>query len=293
MLVNGTSATTTSASSSSSVNQPLLNSSTASIHSTREYQEFEEQQRRSKSWYLRCKSCFGWACLTFAAVFIVVVVGLRIFLFKPISRGPPSLSNSTAIEPNTKTEFPLMFAGYRHRTESLLGLGAWVYHIPIPTHPKLIIAAVGYYVERAEGKRRLLRFRGKVINDENYHEVAGVLNKEGMSEYMRFVFTTTPPSGRMLELWDDDTKEYRDKYCPEESKSEFKSFSAFFPEDPKKGDDVTFERREGAELYGFHKDQADRAIRIAGKCMASALFSSQLEAQKSQLVNLLQEFLDR
>jgi hypothetical protein len=247
----------------------------------------------AEPWTKAKKYCW-WIAVVFTVVIIFTVVSLKLFLFKPISKGPPQLDNSTAMEPNTKAKFRLLMEGPRNRVQSLVGTSLWAYTVPIFPHPKIQVAAVGLYVERAEGKRRLRRFRGKEIDDQTFEDVEDVLAKPGMTETLRFVMATTPPGGRMLDWWDEYTAPRMQELCPEIQEAEWKSFSDFFPEPFEKGDDFSFERREGEELYGYRKGQ-DRihAVRVAGSCMARALFEAQMEQQKKSLVNLLEDFFDR
>jgi hypothetical protein len=245
------------------------------------------------SWGRAKKYCW-WCAVIFTVVIIFTVVSLKLFLFKPIHKGPPQLDNSTAIEPNTKARFRLLMEGPRNRVQSLLGTSLWAYTVPIFPHPKIQVAAVGLYVERAEGKRRLRRFRGKEIDDPLFEDIEDILARGGMTESLRFVMASTPPSGRMLDWWDEYTAPIMQKLCPEIQEAEWKSFSDFFPEPFQKGDDFSFERREGLELYGYRKGQdRTQAVRIAGSCMAQALFEAQLEQQKKALVNLLNDFFER
>jgi hypothetical protein len=245
------------------------------------------------SWSRAKKYCW-WTAVILTVVLVFLLVALKLFLFKPISKGPPKLDNSTAIEPNTKTRFNLLVEGPRNRVQSLTGASVWVYTIPIPTHPKISLAAVGFYVERAEGKRRLKRFQGEEITDERFEDVKEVLVQGGMTETLRVVLATTPPTGRLLELWGDDTKPILEHNCPGIVEQEWNSFAEFFPDPFNKGDEFTFERREGNELYAWKKGQdRTKAKRIAGACMARALFEFHLQAQKQGLINLLDDFFER
>jgi len=184
--------------------------------------------------------------------------------------------------------------GPRNRVQSLVGTSLWAYTVPVFPHPRVQVAAVGLYVERAEGKRRLRKFHGKEIDEKVFENIKDVLAKSGMTESLRFVMATTPPAGRMLEWWDDYTAPIMQKLCPGTQEAEWKAFSDFFPDPFQKGDDFTFERREGEELYGYRKgEDRSHAVRVAGSCMAKALFQSQLEQQKKSLVNLLDDFFDR
>jgi hypothetical protein len=248
---------------------------------------------QTEPWDKAKKYCW-WVTVIFTVVMIFLVISLKLFLFKPISKGPPTLDNSTATEPNTKARFRLLMEGPKNRVQSLLGTSLWTYTVPIFPHPKIQVAAVGLYVERAEGKRRLRRFRGKEIDDEIFEDIEDVLVKGGMTESLRFVMATTPPAGRMLEWWDEYTAPIMQKLCPVTQEAEWKAFSDFFPEPFEKGDDFTFERREGNDLYGYRKGE-DRlkAVRVAGSCMAAALFEAQLEQQKKSLVNLIGDFFER
>jgi len=169
----------------------------------------------------------------------------------------------------------------------------WTYKVPIPTHPQITIAAVGLYVERAEGKRRLQRFRNKEMDDETFEDLTDVLSRGGMTETLRYVLATTPPSGRLLEMYDDYTRPILEKNCPDIAETEFKTFSDFFPEEPKSHEDYSFERREGQDLYGYRNEERVKAVKIGGSCMAKAIFQGQLENQKSGLVNLLDDFFER
>jgi hypothetical protein len=244
--------------------------------------------------WARAKKYCWWIAVVFTVVILFTVVSLKLFLFKPISKGPPKLDNSTAMEPNTKAKFRLLMEGPRNRVQSLVGTSLWAYTVPIFPHPRIQVAAVGLYVERAEGKRRLRRFRGKEIDDQTFEDIEDILARGGMTETLRFVMATTPPSGRMLQWWDEYTSPRMHELCPEVQEAEWKAFSAFFPEPFEKGDDFSFERREGADLYGYRKGQ-DRthAVRVAGPCMAQAFFEAQMEQQKKGLVNLLEDFFDR
>jgi hypothetical protein len=184
--------------------------------------------------------------------------------------------------------------GPRNRVQSLVGTSLWAYTVPVFPHPKVQVAAVGLYVERAEGKRRLRRFRGKEINDETFEDVEDVLARGGMTETLRFVMATTPPAGRMLQWWDEYTAPRMQELCPEIQEAEWKAFSNFFPGPFKKGDDFSFERRDGEELFGYrHGEDRTKAVRVAGACMGRALFEAQMDQQKKDLVNLLEDFFDR
>jgi hypothetical protein len=246
------------------------------------------------SWGKAKRYCW-WVAVVLTVVLVFTIIALKLFLFKPISKGPPKLDNSTAMEPNTKTKFNLLTEGPRNRVMGLIGASAWIYTIPIPTRPKLVLAAIGLYVERAEGKRRLKRFRGEEITDELFDDIKAILSAPaGMTESMRVVLATSPPSGRMLEMWQDNTRPILDRVCPVLADQEWNAFASFFPDPFNKGDDFTFEWREGADLYGFKKGESrSKAKRIGGTCMARALFESQMDAQKSAIVNLLDDFFDR
>jgi len=250
--------------------------------------------RNQPSSFDKAKKICWWCVVIFTVVLVFLLLSLKLFLFKPISKGPPKLDNSTAMEPNTHTHYRLLMEGPRNRVQSLVGTTLWTYRIPIPTHPRLSVAAVGLYVERAEGKRRLRRFQGREMTDELFEQIKEVISRGGMTETLRFVMAITPPSGRMLEWWDDYTRPILEKLCPEKAEAEFKSFSEFFPDPFQKEDDFSFERREGEELYGYRKGQdRSKATRIAGSCMARALFEAQLEQQKSALLNLFDDFFER
>jgi len=241
----------------------------------------------------KTKKCCWWTTVILVVVLIFLIVSLKLFFFKPISNDVPKIDNSTAIEPNTKTRFHLLMEAPHGKVQSLVGASVWTYKIPIPTHPQIALAAVGYYLERAEGKRRLNKFKGKPIDEENFEDVEAVLVKPGMTESLHYVMATTPPSGRMLEQFADDTKPIMQELCPARVDEEFEAFSNFFPDPFKKGDDYTFEWRDGSDLYGYRHDERPKAKRVAGSCMATALFQSQLEAQKQALVNLIEDFFER
>lgn len=245
------------------------------------------------SWTKGKRYCW-WVAVVLTVIIVFLVIALKVFLFKPIDHGQPKLDNSTAIEPNTKTKFNLLLSGPRNRVISLVGAAAWEYTIPIPTHPKIVIAAIGYYVERVEGKRRLRIFKDVEVTEDNFEDVKNVLVQPGMTETMRVVLSTTPPNGRLLEMWKDNTDPILQRVCPNLADQEWNAFSTFFPDPFNKGDDFSFEWREGGELYAYKKDE-DRAKgkRIGGPCMARALFESQLESQKQALVNLLDDFFER
>jgi len=131
------------------------------------------------------------------------------------------------------------------------------------------------------------------MNEDLFEQVKDVLSRGGMTETLRFVMATNPPNGRMLQWWDENTKPILEQFCPEKAESEFEEFSKFFPNPFKKGDDFSFERREGEELYCYWKEDRVHAARIAGSCMARALFQGQLEEVKTGLVNLLDQFFER
>jgi len=245
------------------------------------------------SWSRAKKYCW-WIAVVLTVVLVFVILALKLFLFKPISHGRPKLDNSTAIEPNTKTRFNLLLEGPQNRVLSLTGAGVWLYTVPIPTHPKISLAAVGFYVERAEGKRRLRKFKGEEMTDDLFEDVKEVLLQGSITEIMRFVLATTPPTGRLLELFDDDTDPILQRICPDLAEKEWKTFTAFFPDPFNKGDDFTFEWRDGKDLFAhWNGEDRAKAKRIGGSCMAHALFESQLEAQKQGLVNLLDDFFER
>jgi len=250
--------------------------------------------QREDTW-LKTKKCCWWTTVIFVVVTVFLILSLRLFFFKPIDHKPPTLDNSTALEPNTKTRFRLMIEGTHAHPQSLIGLSVWAYRVPIPTHPQIAIAAVGYYIERGEGKRRLKRFQGEEITDDNFPDVESALLKTGMTESLRYVLATTPPSGRMLQMFQDNTEPILKRICPKIAEEEFQKFSSFFPDSKtfEKGEDFTFEWRDGDQLYGYWEDQRLKAVRVATSCMAKALFESQLEAQRSALVNLLGDFLEK
>jgi len=260
-------------------------------HHSSAYQDVVEHD--TDPWKRAKRYCW-WVAVVVTVVIIFLVVSLKIFLFKPISDGPPALDNSTATEPNTKARFRLLMEGPRNRVQSLIGASLWAYTVPVWPHPKIQVAGVGYYVERAEGKRRLRRFRGREITHELWEEVEDILTKGTMTETLRFVMATTPPAGRMLQWWDEYTAPIMQELCPDIQEAEWKAFSDFFPEPFQKGDDFSFEWREGFDLYGYRKGQ-DRihAARIAGPCMAKAFFQAQLQQQDKALVNLIDDFFER
>jgi len=229
-------------------------------------------------------------------VIIFLIISMKLFFFKPVNHKPPKLDNSTAIEPNTKTHYRLLFSGPKARTQSLVGLSVWTYKVPIPTHPEIAISAVGYYLDRTDGKKRLKSWEDKEIDDDNFQDLENSLVKVGITETLRYVLATTPPSGRMIQMFKENTEKILKRICPDGAEEQFEKFQKFFP-DPKsfeKGDDFTFEwRGDDNRLYGYWKEERSKVVRVADSCMARALFESQLNVQKEKLVNLLDDFLKR
>jgi hypothetical protein len=274
--------------------QPPGNASRAQPFSSRFTQSSSSVSAESHGRWGKAKKYCWWTTVILTVLIIFLVISLKLFVFKPISKKSPTLDNSTAIEPNTKTRFRLLMDGPHSRVQSLVGASVWAYSIPVPTHPKIQVAAVGFYVERAEGKRRLKRFRNKDIDNEMFEDVVDVLAKTGMTETLRFVMATTPPEGRMLQWWWDYADPILQRDCPTLADAEWKVFSEFFPDPFEKNDDFSFERRDGQEIYGYRKDE-DRlkAKRIGGPCLGRALFEAQLIQQKKGLINLLDDFFER
>lgn len=123
--------------------------------------------------------------LTTLIVAVVLVFAAASGMFKSMDKSPPEITgNSTVIEPNTRFEYPVVIG--RHvggvNPQKIAGLCVWLYSIPIPTHPHVEVATVGLYVDAAEGRRRLLKFKNmdakaletpKVL-DEIEHELRRV-----------------------------------------------------------------------------------------------------------------------
>jgi hypothetical protein len=220
------------------------------LHDDPEYLEFQRQQAKSSSCLTRFKSCAFYFSIGLLLTIVFFAITLKLYFFQGATHGAPTLSNSTATEPNTGIDFPLHFRPqHTQRIDSLIGVDAWEYVIPVPPlNPKLIIGAIGFYIERAEGKRKLYRFRNVPITLENYQDIVQVLmNDAGLGQVLRIVLTTNPPKHRMLQWWDEQTKVFRNKYCGENKGEEaFAEFSSFFGKRPfVKGDDLSFERRGG------------------------------------------------
>jgi len=224
----------------------------------------------------------------------MVFVAIRIVLFKPVNFGPPALGNQTAIEPTTKVSFRMQIEGPKGRVLGVLGVSDWVYTIPIITHPKLSVAAIGLYVEQTEGKRRLLKFKDADIahNQKEFEQVKESLLKGGMLQAMKFVMVTTPPNGRMIQWWSKHVKLEMSIMCPRLVEEEFKALVNFFPDAFKRKEEFTFERRENGLLYGyFGSDRSTARLIESSPCLGKALFAAHLREQGESLVNLLDQFL--
>jgi len=193
----------------------------------RQQQQQQQQSTRGETWN-KTKKCCCWTTVILVVVTIFLIISMKLFFFKPVNHKPPKLDNSTAIEPNTKTHYRLLFSGPKARTQSLVGLSVWTYKVPIPTHPEIAISAVGYYLDRTDGKKRLKSWEDKEIDDDNFQDLENSLVKVGITETLRYVLATTPPSGRMIQMFKENTEKILKRICPDGAEEQFEKFQKFF-----------------------------------------------------------------
>jgi len=149
------------------------------------------------------------------------------------------------IKPNTGTEFPVYIPGPRGTTLDAVGVSLWVEHIPLPFNPTVRVAAVAMYVEKSEGRRRLRAFKARDAEASVEPALKKALMKGGMGEALRYVVAGTPPGDVMMSGW-------------------------FFTRGFRKGDDFTFERRPGEELYAHYAGKPPELV-SSNACLGRAL----------------------
>ncbi|KAH9261481.1 hypothetical protein BASA81_000137 [Batrachochytrium salamandrivorans] len=259
-----------------------------------EYAEFLRQQSNTPSCRKLSKRLAVYASVVFVALVVFSVVSIRILYFRDVTHGPPKVTNGTAVEPNTRIEFPLHFQPTKapRQQQRLVGCDAWEYRIPIPTTPKVMVGALGLYVDKAEGRRRLSAFSQTNATEADLDVLVELLFHKAMGETLRLVVSGSPPNGKLLEWWEQYTKQLRVRYCGEErAKLEFEHFAEFVGQQRVgKGDELWFERRgEEGQLFGSREALAQGAKPVANGCLARALFEAHFRYQKLGLVNLLSE----
>lgn len=262
-----------------------------------EYAEFLRQQSSAPSCRKLSKRLAVYGSIVFVALVVFSVVSIRVLFFRDVTHGPPKVTNGTAVEPNTRIEFPLHFQPSSKTPrplpqQRLVGCDVWEYRIPIPTTPKIMVGALGLYVDRTEGRRRLAAFSRANATEADADALVELLFHKAMGETLRLVMSGSPPNGKLLEWWDQYTKPLRVRYCGEDrAKLEFERFAQFVSEQRVgKGDELWFERRgDDGQLFGSRQPLAQGAAPVASGCLARALFEAHFRYQQLGLVNLLNE----
>lgn len=175
------------------------------------------------------------------------------------------------IKPNTGTEFPVYIPGPRGTTLDAVGVSLWVEHIPLPFNPTVRVAAVAMYVEKSEGRRRLRAFKARDAEASVEPALKKALMKGGMGEALRYVVAGTPPGDVMMSGWVKSLKAKMKENCPDEDADKLAAaFKGFFTRGFRKGDDFTFERRPGEELYAHYAGKPPELV-SSNACLGRAL----------------------
>ena len=161
--------------------------------------------------------------------------------------------------------------GPRGTTLDAVGVSLWVEHIPLPLDPTVRIAAVALYVEKNEGRRRLRAFKSRDAEAPVEPALKEALVNGGMGEALRYVVAGTPPGDVMMSGWIKSLKAKMKAGCPGEDADKLAAaFKGFFAHAFRKGDDFTFERRPGEELYAHYAGKPPTLV-SSNACLGRAL----------------------
>jgi len=108
-------------------------------------------------------------------------------MFRKINVNPPDVRNGTVTEPNTGTAFPVYLKGPRGSTLDAIGVSLWVEKIPVPLEPTIRVAAVAFYVEKNEGRRRLRIYKTRNPMGNVEDGLKSALEDAGLGEAARYV----------------------------------------------------------------------------------------------------------
>lgn len=295
-------------------NVSVLSTKSAHHGNSKSYNEFIFN---SESYYkLRVKECFRgpvcrWCVRLFSCtgvlLFVLLMYMVLVGMFKSMNHSIPRAKNGTVIEPNTKFEYPIQLprvvlpsTKQKLQQEKIFGLTLWVYTIPIPLHPHVNVAAVGLYVDEAEGKRRLAKYRMKeqLSEDDLLREL--VLNGRRLGMTLKYRMASTPPSAKeMLDGWIDDLKLNAKLLCPdkateEEIDLEVKGFADFVTKFDlfKKGKEFNMEKSESF-LLGYLGVDRTQALKIGNECLSLLMFYNEIKQRKLDLGNLFHEVFEK